>query len=162
MSSSGLRKEQKRLPQVIAWVLVIVWAAVIFTLSSIPGTSYPSHPEPLNVVAHFLLYFAFAVLVTYALGHSKLSLWKVALIAIAIASLYCASDEFHQSFVDFRNSDIMDWFVDTIAAIVGTAATIFYLSAKKVSHSRRRDGEGHIDKSSQPHKPPRFRRRNRR
>ena len=141
MSSSGLRKEQKRLPQVIAWILVVVWAAVIFTLSAIPGTSYPSHPEPLNVVAHFVIYMILAILITYALSYSKLALWKIALIAIVIASLYGVSDEFHQFYVPFRNCDPMDWVTDTIAAIVGAAATIFYLSAKKVTRSRKRDKE---------------------
>ena len=139
MSTSDLRGKPNRLPQFISWFLVVVCAVIIFLLSSVPGTSYPKHPEALNVVAHFLLYMVFAILVANALGYSKMALWKVALITIAIVSLYGVSDEVHQFFVPFRNADIMDWLVDTIGASVGAILTIFYLSSKQVTRSRKRD-----------------------
>ena len=141
MPSSGLREKPKKQPRIIAWVLVVAWAALIFVLSSIPGTSYPSHPEAMNVVAHFVLYMVLGVLLTVALGHTKMALWKVALIAIAIASLYGASDEFHQLFTPFRNCDPMDWLVDTVAGTGGAALAVFYISAKRVSRSRRKDSK---------------------
>ena len=139
MPDSGIREKPKKLPRIIAWVLVVLWAALIFFLSSIPGTGFPSYPEPLNVVAHFVLYMVLGILLTRALGYSKMPLWKVALIAIAIASLYGVSDEFPQHYVPDRIMDPMDWVVDTLGAITGAIVTIFYLSSKKVSRSRKKD-----------------------
>ena len=139
MSRTKHQDKPKRGSRLIAWILVIVWAALIFVLSSIPGSGYPSHPEPLNVVAHFLLYLILSILLTWALSFSKMSFWKVALIAIVITSLYGASDEFHQLFVLNRSSDPFDWVVDTVAGIVGSIGTILFLSARIVSRSRKRD-----------------------
>ncbi|MCL2757585.1 MAG: VanZ family protein [Coriobacteriia bacterium] len=141
MCASELHEKPKKRFRILSWILVVVWAAIIFGLSAIPGSGFPSHPEALNVIAHFCLYAAFAVLLTWALSSSKLSLWKVALIALAIASLYGASDEFHQVFVPGRTPDIMDWMTDTIGAFVGTCVVLFIISAQKVSRSRKRDKE---------------------
>ena len=140
MPKSDFQEKPKRTSRTLAWVLVIIWAALIFILSSIPGSAYPSHPEPLNVVAHSVLYFVLAVLLTRALSFSKMPFWKVALLAIVIVSLYGASDELHQLFVAGRSSDPFDWAVDTIAAAVGAIVTILFLSARIVSRSRKRDG----------------------
>ena len=41
--------------------------------------------------------------------------------AVVAASLYGASDEWHQAFVPLRSSDIHDWIGDTIGAAVGAA-----------------------------------------
>lgn len=139
MATQELRKKPKRSSRIIAWGLVVIWAGLIFVLSSIPGSGYPSHPEILNVVAHFLLFVILAVFLTRALSFSKLSFVKVGIAAIVITSLYGLSDELHQYLVPYRNCDMFDWGVDTIAGIVGTIATIFYLSARIVSRSRKRD-----------------------
>ena len=42
--------------------------------------------------------------------------------AIAIASLYGVTDEYHQLFVPGREFDVLDLVADTIGSIVGTAA----------------------------------------
>ena len=139
--SSELREKPKKTPRIISWALVVILAVVIFILSSIPGTTYPEHPDILNVLAHGCLYAVFGFLVSHALGYSKLALWKVALIAVVISSLYGASDEFHQWFVPFRHCDILDWVTDTIGAVIGSIGAILYLSAKIVSRSRKKDGE---------------------
>jgi VanZ family protein len=43
----------------------------------------------------------------------------LALVSIAFCSLYGASDEWHQSFVVGRSSDILDWLADTSGASAG-------------------------------------------
>jgi VanZ family protein len=40
----------------------------------------------------------------------------LALITIAFCSLYALSDEWHQSFVPGRSSDVLDWIADTLGA----------------------------------------------
>ena len=39
--------------------------------------------------------------------------------AIALASFYGMTDEFHQSFVPFRYSHVLDWVADTVGAGLG-------------------------------------------
>ena len=140
MPTSGLREKPKQTQRTVAIILSVLWAILIFCLSSIPGSGFPPHPDILNTIAHFFLYAIFAVLVTLALHSPKRALWKTALIAIVICSLYGASDEFHQQFTG-RHCDVMDWLVDTIAALVGSAATIWFISSRKVKSSRAKDAQ---------------------
>ena len=44
------------------------------------------------------------------------------ILAMVWASLYGASDEFHQSFVPGRHVEIADWLADTLGGGVGAAA----------------------------------------
>ena len=117
----------------MAWVSTGAWALMIFILSSIPSESYPSHPGFLNNVVHFLLYFGLAALIVVGLTGGKLKPVLILVIAILLASLYGASDEFHQLFVPGRNSDPLDWMVDSLGAIAGalTATAILKVRAKK-------------------------------
>jgi VanZ family protein len=139
MSTDELREKPSRLPRLIAIVIAIVWAGLIFALSSIEGANYPEHPGFLNYIAHFGEYLIFAVLLTLAINAPKKALWRVALIAVVVASLYAVSDEFHQYFVPGRLCDPIDWATDTAGALVGAVGTIFYLSFKKVQRSRAHD-----------------------
>jgi hypothetical protein len=143
MSTNGLREKPKRTGRIIAAVAAVLWAALIFILSAQPGTGvFPEHPDFLNVVAHFCLYLVFAVLIALAFNSPNSPLWKTALIALVIASLYAVSDELHQLIDNNgRFADPFDWLTDTIGAFVGAAATIWVLSAHKVKQSRARDAE---------------------
>jgi VanZ family protein len=141
MPTSGLREKPKRIVRIIALVAAILWAALIFFLSSIKGSGFPSHPNILNVIAHFGEYLVLAVLLTLALNSPGQALWKTALIALAIASLYGGSDEIHQLFVEGRSADPLDWVTDTLGALVGAIATVWLISARKVKRSRERDAE---------------------
>jgi|SRR5215211_1832343 len=49
---------------------------------------------------------------------------RAALLAFAIASLYAATDEFHQSFVDGRHGTPVDWAIDSAGAAFGAALAI--------------------------------------
>jgi VanZ family protein len=59
--------------------------------------------------------------------------WIGVAIAVAIASAYGITDEFHQSFVPGRVPDIADWAVDTAGAL--TAALLLEAAAR--TRSRR-------------------------
>jgi VanZ family protein len=41
------------------------------------------------------------------------------LLTLAIVSAYGASDEWHQSFVPMRSSDVNDWLVDILGGAIG-------------------------------------------
>jgi VanZ family protein len=52
---------------------------------------------------------------------------RAAVVALVVASLYGATDEFHQSFVEGRNGSPLDWAIDT----AGAAAAAFAVSARR-------------------------------
>jgi VanZ family protein len=89
-------------------------------------------------VGHFSEYLVLAVLVALTLSKQNRALWKAALLAVAIASLYGASDEFHQWFVDGRCTDVFDWLTDTAGAGVG--AVILVLAVHKLSKRKKIKG----------------------
>jgi len=114
-----------RAVKAIRWTLVAVWAAVIFGMSSIPGSNVPGRFGPL---AHFIEYTVLGGLVFYALS-PDVRPSRAAWVALALSSAYAISDEFHQSFVPMRTPDPVDWLVDTAGATL--AVSIGWLLASR-------------------------------
>jgi VanZ family protein len=52
---------------------------------------------------------------------------RAALLALALSSLYAATDELHQSFVDGRHGTPVDWAIDS----AGAAAAAYALGARR-------------------------------
>jgi VanZ family protein len=109
-----------------------LWLPPVGYMAIIYGLSAQSDPLPV-VTAHvwdkFLHTFEYgglAVLLIRALMGEGLAWLGATLAAIALASLYGASDEYHQFFVPGRNSDVHDWIADTVGASIGASA---YLAA---------------------------------
>ncbi|MCL2339642.1 MAG: VanZ family protein [Actinomycetia bacterium] len=144
MAGNGLTPKPHSGGRIIAAVLAVLLAAAIFFCSSLPGSSFPAHPDFLNTVVHFFSYLALAVLVTLALNSPRRKLWLTALLALIIVSLYGASDEIHQLFVAGRVADPLDWLTDTLGALIGAVATIWVISARRVRRSRQRDNQTRI------------------
>jgi VanZ family protein len=98
-----------------AWLPVVVWAAVIFTFSSIPslGTGLGVWDVVLRKLAHVAEYVILGVLLARAAGRG----WT----AIALGSLYAASDELHQAYVPGRVGAPLDWALDTVGVVIGVA-----------------------------------------
>ena len=109
-----------------------MWAGVIFYMSSRPGSTLPGG---FSVEGHLGEYFVFGLLLTFALTAEPPSIAVVAM-AIAIASLYGVSDEFHQHFVPMRTPDPADWALDTL----GAAAGAFCARALRLRAARKREG----------------------
>ena len=104
----------------LSWLLAVAWAGVIFYASSRPGSTIPGG---FSVEGHLGEYFIFGVVLAAALGDWRPST-RLALIAIAIASLYGVTDELHQHFTPGRVPDPADWALDTIGATAGAFALI--------------------------------------
>lgn len=51
--------------------------------------------------------------------------------AVMLTSIYAATDEFHQLFVDGRSCQITDWAIDTAGAILGALGFLVILSIIK-------------------------------
>ena len=94
------------------WGPVLVWAALIFTLSSIPSlnSGLGGWDLLLRKAAHITEYAILAFLLRRAV-----STWA----AFGLAVAYAASDELHQSFVRGREGRPRDVAIDTIGIVIG-------------------------------------------
>ncbi|MDP3069338.1 MAG: VanZ family protein [Opitutaceae bacterium] len=97
-------------PLRLLWPLLL--AAVVFYASGRSHVAGPGLTRVDDKIGHFLAYGLFATLLCRAFGAHG----RGALIALLLASAYGASDEWHQSFVPGRNSELADWIADTLGA----------------------------------------------
>jgi VanZ family protein len=95
------------------WAPVVVWAAVIFTFSSIPSLSsgLGVWDEVLRKGAHVTEYAIFGALLYRAIRREPL--------ALAAGIAYAASDEIHQSFVRGRHASPVDVAIDAVGLALG-------------------------------------------
>jgi VanZ family protein len=98
------------------WAPVVLWAAVIFALSSIPslGTDLGVWDTILRKGAHMTEYAILALLLFRALG-SELS-------AFLFGLAYAVSDEIHQLFVSGRHGSPVDVAIDAAGLLLGLLA----------------------------------------
>jgi VanZ family protein len=96
-----------------AWIPVLLWAGLIFALSSIPdlGTGLGTWDLVLRKCAHLAEYAILGGLIFRA-SRSPAA-------AVLLASAYAATDEFHQAFVPGRHGSPVDWLVDTAGVVSG-------------------------------------------
>jgi hypothetical protein len=96
-----------------AWLPVVAWAALIFTLSSVPdlGTGLGGWDLLLRKLAHAAEYGVLAVLLWRALDNGWAAFW--------LATAYAVTDEIHQAFVAGRHASPLDVAVDAAGAAVG-------------------------------------------
>lgn len=110
------------------WGPVLLEAAVLFWLSS--RTFLTSSPAGWDKVAHFLAYGALCTLLLRALHGGLLPLrLTLGLAAVALATAYGASDEFHQSFVPGRDASVFDLAADFLGA--ASAVALWVLLSKR-------------------------------
>ncbi len=110
--------------RLVPWIPAAAYAAVIFWLSS-QSRPLPFLPSPIfdfDKLLHAVEYAVLGALLFRALRLSGLPPRHALLLAFALASLYGASDEWHQSFVPERSSDPWDWASDSAGGAAGAAA----------------------------------------
>ena len=111
------------------WAPLVVYLALIFVLSSVRLSRLPPLGEfgLGDKVLHALEYAVLCVLVFRALRTFRwpwLYRWSP-LAALVLASLYGASDEWHQGLVG-RDADMADWLADTVGAAVAAVGLMVY------------------------------------
>ena len=95
------------------WIPVVVWAAVIFTFSSIPSlsTGLGTWDTILRKGAHVTEYAVLGALLYRALGREPL--------ALAVGIAHAATDELHQYFVRGRHASPVDVAIDAVGLAAG-------------------------------------------
>ena len=120
-----------RWPVAGRWVPPLLWMALIFVVSAQPVL--PHAPGVfvdtlLKKVAHVVEYAVLTVL-WWRVWAARRRSGAAILVAGAVAVLYAASDEFHQTFVPGRHGQVSDVLIDSIGCI---------LAAVEVWHWERR------------------------
>jgi hypothetical protein len=109
-----------------AWLPVVVWAGLIFTLSSIPdlGTGLGGWDLALRKAAHVVEYAVLGALLFRAVSlpaqptaNGSTPIW-----AWLLGAAYAASDELHQHFVPGRQASALDLAIDAAGVAVGVLA----------------------------------------
>ncbi len=110
-----------------AWAPAILYAALIFALSSLsqPPPFVPPELLALDKLVHLAEYAVLGALVARALRAGGRPAVRVFAGALLLGSLYGAGDELHQAFVPKRDADARDWAADTAGAALGAAAVAF-------------------------------------
>jgi VanZ family protein len=110
----------------LEWIWPLAIAAMILLASSRSTVASPRVTN-FDKVAHFAAFGLLATLMC-RLGNG----WRAAGWAVAVASAFGASDEWHQSFVPGRFSDVFDWVADTLGALVAVTLYTGWLSYRRL------------------------------
>jgi VanZ family protein len=111
-----------------AWNRLWLWAPTVIYMAAIFHFSSESQPLPAltervwDKLLHTIEYGGLGFLLIRAFLGEGAGWRPSALLAVLAASLYGATDEWHQAFVPMRSSDIHDWLGDTVGAGLGVAA----------------------------------------
>ncbi len=127
--------------QPVIWrVLVIVWAAVLYWLSSKSGDSLPPGPfSGFDKIEHAGYFAGGGMCFLLSLRLAGFARGKA--LAICLTMIFCATvgilDEWHQTFTPGRSgADVWDWLADTVGGFIGAHAAFWaerWLTTKKIS-----------------------------
>ncbi len=109
----------KRAQGLTVWIAPAAWAALIFYLSSLPGSTLPSPFFAADKIFHLGIYAVLGYLVATALTCYGWERGLLMALSVLICLLYGVSDEIHQSFVPDRTPSFMDVAADTVGACTG-------------------------------------------
>jgi hypothetical protein len=101
-----------------AWLPVVAWAGLIFTLSAIPdlGTGLGGWDLVLRKLAHAAEFAVLGLLLLRALGHAWSAFW--------LGVAYAVTDEIHQAFVPGRLGSPMDVAIDAAGVAAGVVVAL--------------------------------------
>jgi VanZ family protein len=99
------------------WLPPLVLMGVIFALSAQP--SLDSGLGAIDLIGRKVIHFGEYALLCFLWWRALASVTtarRAALLAFLIASAYAATDEFHQTFVEGRHGNAVDWLIDSAGA----------------------------------------------
>jgi VanZ family protein len=125
--------------RVSLWLPPLLYMILIFSFSA-ESSPMPEVTEHVwDKALHSAEYAGLALLFCRALTGEGLGWLAAVVTAVLFASLYGASDEWHQAFVPLRDSDVRDWVADTLGAALGAA---IYSAAKVKTKKEKLKGSG--------------------
>lgn len=126
--------------ETLAWWMVLaplIVMGVIFWFSSRSSLPDLDGGRGLqNIAGHFTVYAALGLTLALLFRSLGWSTARTLLAAIAIATLYGLSDEFHQSFVPNRSVETKDVVVDFLGATAGAVALLWWLGSRQGVNAR--------------------------
>lgn len=99
------------------WLPVLVWAGMIFYLSSMPLTGGPGSIRLSDKLLHSIEFFSLSFILFRAFSNSNCKKGAY-FFAILLTILYSCSDELHQLFVPGRVCDIIDLLFDSLGSVL--------------------------------------------
>jgi len=112
------------------YIPMIIWAALIFVLSAIPGNAI-TLPAFWNAdkFAHIFMYFILAVLILFSLiwTQRSISFIESSLLTFLISISYGGIIEILQQYVFIhRHGDFLDFIANSIGAALGVVLMLYY------------------------------------
>jgi VanZ family protein len=103
------------------WIPALAWSALLFGLSTIPGSAIPEVPTPnVDKLVHGALYLVLGLCCARGLGASaRLAPVPLVMAATAMATAFGVTDELHQLLTPRRSADWLDVVADAIGALLG-------------------------------------------
>ena len=108
------------------WLPPLLWAGVILFGTSLPQEAVPVQTSKIDKILHFSIYTVFSFLLTRQISEIT-SRWRSALIAVVLAVVFGALDEWHQRFIPGRSTEFADWQADSLGAVVGALGAVAIL-----------------------------------
>jgi len=114
----GFERDDKNIVKFWRWLPVVLWLALIFTMSSIPLNGHVvrlfRHQDKLIHIIEYGILGCLLARAVFFPGVSVYRYWG----CIGVAVLVGAADEFHQSFIPGRMMDWKDLLADTTGALI--------------------------------------------
>ncbi len=115
-------------------IAAIVWATVIFVVSSLTITTPEPIPEGDKIVhIGFYAVLAYFLLCGWCVDKNKPLRKKEVLVVLAVIILYGISDEFHQSFVPGRKPSWNDVLADGVGGLFGLWVFALHQGPRRLS-----------------------------
>lgn len=149
--------KHNRILCIMLWILTVLCMAAIFYFSSQPAVQSSGQSSAVTLLlqrllhteaitnhmvrktAHFIEFAGLGFLTTWS---AYVSFNKMYL-GVVIASLYAATDEIHQIFVDGRSCQLTDWMLDTVGIITGALifSAVFCIIQRINKHKNQTKGD---------------------
>ena len=117
-----------RRARALFWLLVVIWAGLIFALSATPDLRVAPTADldfVLRKAGHMGAFGVLAVLLWRALASSAVR--RALVWSWFLTVLYAASDEFHQLFTAGRHGSPLDVGIDSVGALIALLLLVVWL-----------------------------------
>jgi len=124
----------------------LLWATVIFILSSIPGKGFAKfqfffYLPFADKLVHGVIYLILGVLTYRAFSPTERRFNYTLPLSIILCTAFGFTDELHQTFIPGRDMSMYDLLADSIGAIIGVS--LWYIFRSKVKALKAEGGLPH-------------------